>query len=102
MQIETIVVNDKDGFVRMTAKVQNKVAIEVEGFGCGEYRWMAVAQLTGPENVSQAQIDEALNPNMGEKDADGFFSAPASFGQGATWWEPKTFAHAVWDIINNQ
>lgn len=102
MKIETLKMNEPSGELRMLAIVDGEVLVDVKNFGTGEYRWRAISQGTEPQHTSQAQIDEVMDQIMGPKDTDGYYAAIGSFGTGACWWEEKTFAHAVWDIINNQ
>lgn len=83
--------------------VDNETVIKVRNYATGEYQWQV--STTRPQNTAhpeydpQATIEEHIGKAAG---TDGYFNEGQSFGVLATWWEPKTWAHAVMNVINNQ
>ena len=79
----------------LTILVDNETAIRIQNYGTGAYRWRVDSTGYDPKAT--------LVENIGEpKGEDGFWTAAESFGVLATWWEPKTWAHVVMNVLNNQ
>lgn len=83
-------------------KIEDEIVVEVQGFGTGEYRWKVhVQRLQANNTYDQQATERALDGLFAEhKDAEGYYG-PGALGPGAVYFEPKTFTHAVFDVIRN-
>lgn len=81
-------------------KIGDEIAVEIQAIGSATYRWKAHAMVGNDGRFSQSTVDAVLDPVMGDKDQDGYYG-PGSFGQPGVYLEPKTFAHAVFDVVRN-
>lgn len=84
--------------------IDNQTVIRVRDFGTGEYTWTVDTGQRGEEGYDpHATIAEVLHLDPRDPPIDGrYWTAAQTFGVLATWWEPKTWAHAVMNVINNQ
>ena len=71
----------------------------MRNYGTGEYLWKVHANSKTQDNYNPNGTIEDI---IGKPEDGEWFTAAQSFGTLATWWEPKTWAHAVMNVINNQ
>src|SRR5258706_116006 len=83
----------------LTIMVDNRVVIRVQGYGTDLYKWRVDPM--GPDGSDPMDtMEELIGPS--ESVETGWFNAAQSFGKLATWWDERTFAHAIVDVLHNQ
>lgn len=85
----------------LTIMVDNETVIRVRGYGTELYEWRVDA-MGGEGYDPMATMEEVIGKPMNAVMGPGWYNAAQSFGKLATWWNERTFTHAVMDIINNQ
>lgn len=100
MDIQFIVVPPVDQMADgqdLTIMVDNETVIRVRGYATEKYQWRVdSSDKTSPEYDPMGTIQDIIG-----NAEDGWFTPEQTFGKLATYWDERTFAHAVMDTIRN-